>query len=280
MFLVRSLVYGRAIISLPFLNGGGIQADNDAAVAALLEHACTLSRRAGARYVELRGGDALPGLATETRKATVILPIHDGLETVWRRARPSLRNKVRKAEKLGVHVAIGTDLLSEFYGVYAQNMRRLGTPVFGKLFFETVVDQFRDDAQILVAYFENRPIGAKFVIFHKAACYFIWASSLREYSHCAPMDLLNWAAVREAVDRGCDICDFGRSNLGGSHMQFKQKWNGEVAPLPWHYLLNGPDRVPRRAGDDGRLALAARIWRLLPLPMANRLGPCLARHLP
>src|SRR5262245_51279447 len=51
---VRSLLFGRFLVSLPYLNYGGAVADDDAAVVALTDRAVELAVQLRVRYLELR----------------------------------------------------------------------------------------------------------------------------------------------------------------------------------------------------------------------------------
>src|SRR4051812_3570208 len=51
---VRSLLFGRYLVSLPYLNSGGVFAEDASAAAALTDRAVELADRLRVRYLELR----------------------------------------------------------------------------------------------------------------------------------------------------------------------------------------------------------------------------------
>src|SRR5262249_53092263 len=51
---VRSLLFGRFLVGLPYLNSGGVLADDDRTTGLLLDAAAALAGRLGVRYLELR----------------------------------------------------------------------------------------------------------------------------------------------------------------------------------------------------------------------------------
>src|SRR5207253_6001552 len=51
---VRSLLFGRFLVSLPYLNYGGVLADDDTIAGKLLDEAVQLADRLDVRYLELR----------------------------------------------------------------------------------------------------------------------------------------------------------------------------------------------------------------------------------
>jgi hypothetical protein len=91
--------------------------------------------------------------------------------------------------------------------------------------------------------------------------------------------LLYWEALRTAIEQGYTTFDFGRCTEDGPTYRFKAQWGAEPAPLHWYYLGKRDD-IPDISPTNPRFHLAIRAWRRLPIPIANRLGPVIARSLP
>src|SRR5262249_20827491 len=51
---VHSLLFGRFLVSLPYLNHGGVSADDDTVARLLIDHAIDLAARLDVRFLELR----------------------------------------------------------------------------------------------------------------------------------------------------------------------------------------------------------------------------------
>lgn len=279
--IIRTITGKKAAISVPFLNGGGILAQDEATIRYLVNEVYRTAKEHGCAYVELR--HLLPvaheSLVTSTHKVSTWLPLQGDEDIQWKGLHTNVRNKIRKAEKSGVVVKVGKEHLGGFYGAYARNMRDLGTPVLPKTFFETVASVFAEQCEVFVAYVNGVPIGGKFVMWDKRTMYFIWASSMRPYLKYAPNDALNWEAIRFAIQKGLQKVDFGRSSPDSTHLEYKKHWGVQVAPYHWQYLLIDcmePPILQQRQSAQ----IAARIWRRLPLWAANWLGPKLAKHLP
>jgi hypothetical protein len=85
--------------------------------------------------------------------------------------------------------------------------------------------------------------------------------------------------MRRAVDRGMTGFDFGRSKVGTGPFSFKRNWGFEPRPLA--YAAWSADGTPPRDVDPVSPRYRAQIaaWRRLPLALANRLGPFIARGL-
>src|SRR5205085_9192253 len=104
--------------------------------------------------------------------------------------------QVRKAEKSGLTVAKGgAELLPEYYGVFARNMRDLGTPVYSPQVFEDVLAAFPRHAQIHVVRQGTKPIAAGLTYRSAGTTEVPWASSIRDYNSLCPNHLLYWHII-------------------------------------------------------------------------------------
>ena len=72
--------------------------------------------------------------------------------------------------------------------------------------------------------------------------------------------------------------NFGRTTPGSGPHRFKMQWGGREEPLHWYYPGGGAAGGPQK--EQGHFALAARIWRRLPLRVASALGPHIVRGIP
>src|SRR5690606_10379039 len=92
-------------------------------------------------------------------------------------------------------------------------------------------------------------------------------------------DRLYFELMRHARERHCQSFDFGRSKTGSGAYVFKKNWG--FAPLPLSYSSWTAPGAEARDADPTSARHAARIalWKRLPLPIANWLGPAIARGL-
>ena len=81
--------------------------------------------------------------------------------------------------------------------------------------------------------------------------------------------------MRRAIGRGCTRADFGRSKVGTGPWSRKRIWGFRETPLT--YAVHGEVRSVNPLDPKYRLKVAA--WQKLPLWLANRLGPPIARGL-
>ena len=276
---VRSRVFGHFLVSMPFVSYGG-PLGSDAAVQALSQHADALARREGAKLLELRSARELPvQLPVSHRKVTVVLPIEGGSAVVFGKLKAKLRSQVRRPEKEGVTMRFGEDQVDAFHAVFARHMRDLGTPAQSKVFFRAIADQFGDDVWFGCAYLNDVPIACGAGFRWGTEFEITWASALREWSHVSANMGLYWAFIERAADAGLTRFNFGRCTAGSATHRFKLQWGGVEEAL-WWYQGGGALGASTPSADSAKFALATKVWRRLPVPIATMLGHRIVRYIP
>ncbi len=278
----RSALFGRSLLSLPFANYAGLIAADTAVARALVARAETIGREFGASHVELRNIDRhLPELPCREHKVGARLSLPGSADALWTALDKKVRNQVRKAQKesLTVHAG-GAELVDEFYGAFARNMRDLGTPVFPRALFIETLRRFSDIARVWVVRQGTTALAGGIALSWRDTVLVPWASSLREYRHLCPNMLLYWAMLERAATEGYRVFDFGRSTPGGGTHHFKQQWGCTDFPLHWEYSLLSRRDVPEQGTSNPRVQRFIAAWQRLPLFAANALGPRVIRHLP
>lgn len=278
---MKSLLFGRSLLSMPFLNYGAPIGDPEAC-RALIDAALDHGRRTKADLVELRGRDEPPTDApVHTGKVTVLLPLPDDPETLWTEGlKGKVRSQVRRPMKEGMTTDFGGHLVEEFYRVFARNMRDLGTPVLPRSLFTNIARTFPDQMILaVVRTTEGTAVAAGCGFLYRGEFELTWASSLREYSREAPNMLLYWSLMEEVIRRGGRVFNFGRCTPGGGTHRFKLQWGGEDQQLHWvRWTPRGEAAPPSK--ESGIYAKAVTVWQKLPVPVANILGPMVSRGLP
>src|SRR5206468_12858485 len=104
----QSGLFGRCLISVPFLNYGGVLASDSEAAHELIESAHAVARDFGASYVELRhAARQSPELPFRQHKLQLTRLLPPTSEELWSRVDRKVRNQVRKAQKDGLCCDIG-----------------------------------------------------------------------------------------------------------------------------------------------------------------------------
>jgi FemAB-related protein (PEP-CTERM system-associated) len=276
---VRSSLLGDYLVSMPFLNAGG-PIGSQAAVAALVEHAAALARRLGVDLLELRTRVLVPSsLWVTQRRITVLLELPPSADELWAAFPAKLRSQIRRPRKEGLEVRFGPEQLGAFYEVFARNMRDLGTPVLPRAFFERIAAVFPNLIVFGAVYNGEQPLAAAGGFVWRGEFEMTWASALREHRRLAANMLLYWSFIEQMIARGVRVFNFGRCTHGGGTHEFKRQWGGADVPLPW--LQWSPRQLTAPPTPDRPVfRVASAVWRRLPLAVANRVGPVIARRIP
>jgi FemAB-related protein (PEP-CTERM system-associated) len=278
----RSRLFGRFLVSVPFLNYGGVLASDAAAAEALVAEARKVALRFGASHVELRHTTREFGdLPYRAHKLKLTRPLPARTEALWATVDRKVRNQVRKAQKDGLTAQTGhADLIADFYAVFSRNMRDLGTPVYPRSLFVETATRFPRELRTYVVRLGRVPVAAGIALRFKDVVIVPWASSLREYRQHCPNMLLYWTMLEDAVQQGATTFDFGRSTIGAGTHQFKLQWGAQPTPMHWEYVLLTRATAPDHGPYNPKFAAAIAAWQRLPLWLANAVGPAIVRNIP
>ena len=281
---VHSPLFGRALASAGFAVGGGPIGDDQATIDVLAEAAWMLAGRLSCPSLELRGGALPSGEGWHVEEGSYAgfaraLAADDEAELL---AIPrKQRAEVRRAQgfDLAVRIGRGEQDRGDHYAVYAESVRNLGTPVFPRGLFDAVLELFGEDADILTVSHEGRPLASVLSLYHKGVVMPYWGGGTRDARMWRANDMMYYALMRHARGRGCSAFDFGRSKFGTGAFAFKKNWGFEPAPLA--YAIRTADgQEPRQINPlSPRYRLQIALWQKLPLGVANRLGPWIAKGL-
>jgi FemAB-related protein (PEP-CTERM system-associated) len=269
--------------SMPFLNGGGVLASTQEAALALTREAIAIASRSGVKYLELRHREAQPelGLATRSHKVRVVRAVESDSEAMFRSFDPKLRADIRKATKWNLQPETGgPELLPEFYQIFTENMRDLGTPPYSRRFFEEIYRVFPNSTYITVVRHEGTAIASSFLIGHADTVEAGWSSSRRKYLPMKPNMALYWQNLRLAGAHGYDLFDFGRSTVGSGTHRFKMQWGGREEPLHWDYWAPEGASPPALNPNNPKYELMIRTWKKLPVGLTRLIGPPIVKRLP
>jgi serine/alanine adding enzyme len=278
---LKSRLFGDFMVSMPYFNYGGAVADHPLIEEKLMEAANTHAARLGSSHVEYRDDIPRKGLPARTEKVNMMLSLPKSEDELWQGFTPKLRAQIKRPQRENPQVFFGRiEYLDDFYMVFARNMRDLGTPVYSKSFFYNILDHFPSKASIMVVRLAGKPVAAGFLLGDKEQLEIPWASSLKSVNHFSINMLLYWEVLKYAVANGYKYFDFGRSSKNSGTYRFKQQWGAEPKQLHWHYWLNSNCELPSLNPSNPKYALMINVWKRLPVPLTNWLGPKIVKNLP
>jgi FemAB-related protein (PEP-CTERM system-associated) len=279
---VRSALFGRALVSAGFGTGGGVLAGDDRAARALLGAAEALADRLGCSTLELRGGP-IPGgyRVCDDVYAGFAMPLPRGEEAIMKAIKRRHRG-VKRGRALGLRARVGRGPgeRSDFFRVYGESMRNLGSPVFPPRLFDSVLDRFGEDSDILIVEdCGGRPVAGLLNLYFRDTILPYWGGGTASARDCFANEFMYFEAMCQASKRGFTRFDFGRSKIGSGNHAFKANWGIEPQPLRYG-IRTAAGAAPRDLNPlSPKNRLKVEAWKKLPLVVANRLGPVLARGL-
>jgi FemAB-related protein (PEP-CTERM system-associated) len=192
-----------------------------------------------------------------------------------RKTRAEIREGIRNELEFRVD-AIGP---SEFFDVYSQSVRRLGTPVFPKQLFVNGLQQFGSDCRIFSVHWHGKLASAVWTLFYGEEVVPYFGGSIHEYNRLAVNNFMYWMLMKYSCEHGYKTFDFGRSKKGTGSFDFKKRWGMRMTELPYEYFLVRRRSIPDTSPLNPKFSKAIQIWRRLPLPVTQLIGPLVSKHL-
>ena len=282
VFLVSVPMFGRYLASDAFTSYGGVYADDEEIELSLMEKGAGLASSYKGSYLEIKNTKSISSLSKPwCRKSdycTMIVDLGVGANKIWKGWHPETRRNVRKATKAGLHVEQGSHLLDDFYRLVTLTMRRHGTPVHSKKFYQNILQEFPDDVTIYVVKLFEQPVATSLTVSFKTCIHSFVGASDAEFFKLKPNDLLYWEIIQHASNQGFRYLDFGRSSWESGTFRYKMHMGAKPQPLYYDYYLNRRKTVPHIHQDNKRYRLATEIWQRLPLGITRVLGPHLIKY--
>ncbi len=282
LFHIKSLLFGNQLVSMPYLTYGGVISDSDEIANSLINKALEISKDLKTDYIELRQVRSLNENFYEREKTQVItskvsmrLELPKNSEELFKSFKAKLRSQIRRPQKEGMTFTIGgSELIKDFYKVFAVNMRDLGSPVHSKDLFINIFEYFKKSIKLGVIYFNGIPVASGLISLFKDFVEIPWASSIRKYNRYSPNMLLYWSFLDYAINNGFKYFDYGRSTPGEGTYRFKQQWGCQEENLRWYkFAQNANDNFNNNITNRDNLVILALMWSKLPITITRSIGP-------
>ncbi len=279
---LKSALFGNYFVSLPYANFGGALGDDMEIEQALMRAAGDHAAKLGASHVEFRDTRPRDGdWAVKTEKVEMMRPLEANADNLLKGIGSKLRAQVKRPLREGATSRKGRlELLDDFYAVFAENMRDLGTPVHSKDFFRAILGGLGEDAELVTVYIKDKPVAGGLLIHHGKGTEIPSASSLRAYNRYSVNMYLYGECLKAAIERGSTVFDFGRSSPDSGTFRFKKQWGAAAQPLYWHYWLAEGQQAPNLNPNNPKYQLAIQAWTKLPIWLTKIIGPPIVRKLP
>jgi len=196
----------------------------------------------------------------------------------------TIQYSIRKAERAGIKIIEENTLegMHEFYRLHLMTRKKHGVPCPPFSFFKNMFDNMisKDIAFLLLATSESRPIAAgMFIKFNKGIYYKYNASDPECLSGQTPNHLLTWSAIEKGCLGGYSYFDFGRTSPDNHGlMRYKEMWGAKAIDLPYHYYPQIAGAASKEE-NDRTYQIITKIWRSLPDPFVDKIGPVIYKYL-
>ena len=277
--LVRWWPRGRALVSAPYCVEAGALGLSAAIQSDLEDTAAALARTHQAAFLEVRQSAgahvAWPATGRFCGFARALAPtVAANRQAIPRKQRAM----IRKGEAAGL--VVGGPLGSAaFYQLYALSVRNLGTPVFAPQLFAAIARHLAPYVDTLSVHHHGRLVAAVMSFYFRDCVLPYYAGALPQARALKAYDFMYWRLLCAALERGCTRFDFGRSVRDSGAYAFKKNWGFEPRSLCYQLLPIASSGDHSLDPDSPFNHLARQLWSRLPLPVANTLGPLLARRL-
>jgi FemAB-related protein (PEP-CTERM system-associated) len=282
LFSVKSLLFGRCMVSVPFATYGGILCDREEVKTALFEKAVEITRSMKLEYLELRNHTTpLPGLPVKDLYYVFEKEVFPDEEANLNAIPRKTRRMVRQGMKNELETRLGgAEHLDCFYELFAFSYRGFGTPVFSKRYLRNLMQEFGARSSVLVILKDGRPLSGVLSFYFKDQVIPYYSGSYPEAKNHAANDYLYWVLMRDAAVRGCRKFDFGRSKKDTGPFDFKRHWGFEPRALPYQYYLNTLQELPNISPANPKYQKKIETWKKLPLWATKIIGPQIVKYIP
>lgn len=276
---VQSLLFGNSLVSTPFCVYGGVVSDSVIVSDLLERYACELAAKLSVDYLEIRNQQPVEGdWETKDLYVTFKKEISTEPEVNMLSIPRKQRAVVRKAINLELKSEIDHDL-DRFYQAYSESVRNLGTPVFSKKYFRVLKEVFESQCGILTITKDGKLVASVLSFYFRDEVLPYYGGGVAAARVLKGNDFMYWELMRRSGEQGVRLFDFGRSKKGAGSYSFKKNWGFDPVPLHYRYHLVKTTSVPDINPMNPKYQLFIKIWRKLPLEVANFIGPYIARNL-
>lgn len=278
---LQSRLFGNLLVSMPYFQRAGAIADHPLIEQALVKTANSHAETSNIEHIEYRDDIIRQAMPSQTHKVNMVLELPVNKDLLWRSFTSKLRSQIKRPQRENTETLIGSsELLEDFYKVYARNMRDLGSPPHSKTFIKNILESFPDNCWLIVIKLHGKAVAGGFLLAYKDTMEIPLASTVRDVNHLSINMLLYWQVLKFSIELGYRFFDFGRSTKGAGTYRFKKQWGAKEKPLYWHYWLNDGTKPPSLNPANPKFALVIYLWKRLPVKISQLLGPHIVKNIP
>jgi FemAB-related protein (PEP-CTERM system-associated) len=278
--LMDSAIFGRNIISIPYVNYGGALSNSKKLIMDLLCDIKEWTKGEAIDYSEFRTTVSGLALPVKSRKCSMILRLPPDDKTLEMNLRAKVRTQCKKASMFNPQVVFGgLELLNEFYYVFSTNMRDLGTPVYGKNIFKRILQEKKIHSFICIVRVNNSAVSVAFLTGYRDMLEIPWASTLQAANKYDANMWMYRKILTKAIELKYQYFDFGRTTHESNTYKFKKQWGAKPIDHHWYYLMES-EKLPEANPDNPKYRFFISVWKRIPVWIANIIGPYIVKNIP
>jgi len=276
---IKSRLFGNALISNPFCVYGGAIADDESIRNQLETIAERKAITLGVDYLEIRN----------IKKSREDWPVKELYVTFRKEISPdpevnlkAIPRRQRRMVRRGIEAGLTSDIEDEidnFFYIYSTSVRNHGTPIFPKKYFSLLKEVFGNQCELRVVRKDKELVSAVMSFYFRNEVLPYYGGGLSFARQVNGFDFMYWDLMQTVCQRGVHIFDYGRSKVGTGSYDFKKNWGFNPQPLHYQYRLVKTQTMPELNPLNPKYQIFIKAWQKLPLPIANTIGPWLARSL-
>jgi hypothetical protein len=280
---VNSFVTGRRGVSLPFTDECEPLGRDPNQFEVLLNEAKTYGKKAGWKYLELRGGrEFLPGIGAWSTYFGHTLDLTIGEAALSEALRDSTRRNVKKAQTEGVNGRSldSAESVRQFCRLNSLTRKEHGLPPQPLGFFEKLYEHViaKGLGTVVVASHRNTAIAAAIYLHIGEKAVYKYGASNRTHQDLRANNLVMWEAVRQYAAQGFKSLCFGRTDLEHAGLrQFKIGWGVEEYSIAYYrHDVHQNGFISTQPRPNG---FSSAILGKMPIPVLNLIGSLAYRHM-
>jgi FemAB-related protein (PEP-CTERM system-associated) len=276
---VSSRLFGHSLVSNVFCVYGGIAAADEEARAARDAAAPNRARELQVGHLEYR---QLKPFHTDWPSQDLYFTFRKAIDPDVEANMLAIPRKQRAMVRKGIKNALVAEIdanVDRFFKLFADNVKRHGTPALPRRYFALLKETFGADCEVLTVLHQGRVVSSVLTFYFRDEVLPYYAGDTEDARNLAANDFKYWELLRRGCERGYQLFDYGRSKRGTGQFDFKKNWGFEPQPLHYEYFLVNARRVPEHNPTNPKYRLFIEMWKRLPTPVANALGPHIVKHL-
>jgi serine/alanine adding enzyme len=291
VFVVKSWLTGKRLVSIPFATRCDPLISNSDEMSILLDSAKDLAQSIGASHIEIRTSASSELINGNARLEKVdrfkqhFLLLDGNSESLMQSFhRTCVRKNIKRAArtKLKVRIAQENKDIETFYNLYSRTRKLNGLPALPLLFVKSIFKEFLPEKKVvlLMAELEAKPVAAMVLYEFKGRVSAEFLGWDRSAIKAQPGVFIYWEAIKMAQAEGYTIFDFGRTDVSNqSLMQFKGRWGTEVTGLPNYYYPINAAKSTQQRNNCFAIGLANKVFSMVPNMFYLPLGNLYYRHM-